>query len=171
MIGFVTGLPRCRTRWFADYLDGYDGVTAYHEALCGLNTKRAFYHKMERPGHVINSDSGLYITDFQQRWPDAPTVIIERDMADVYASLCELFGRSGLPEPNMTFLAMQKIKIDQLKGLRVAFEDINERLEEITEYLGITYDPDYAVRMAYENRQMPVLKTNINSYQIWNAYS
>lgn len=169
---FITGLPRCRTKWFAEYFSGIDGVFCYHEVLNGLRSKEDFYHAMTAPGFdfIGNSDSGLYITDFADRWPDAPVVIIDRDVNEVFESLTRYFREQGYPDPNYDFLLEQKQAVEALGGFRVAYEDINKRLPEIHDYIGIPFDDGYAGQVADENLQIPVLNTDVDSYLLWRDF-
>jgi hypothetical protein len=164
MRGFITGLPRSRTKWFAEYFDGIPGITGYHEPLNGMKTKQDFYNLVDN-GCII-SDSGLFITDFQDRY-DLPTVIIERDIDDVYESLKVYFDDQGYPEPSYAFLQQQQAAVDKLSGLRVAYDDIDASMESIHAHLGIPYSPEYAERMALSNLQIPVLITDVGSYELW----
>jgi len=164
MSGFITGLPRSRTKWFADYFDGIPGVTAYHEPLNGLRSKREFYDIVDRGGIIV--DSGLLITDFQERY-NLPTVIIERDIDAVFDSLCRYFEAQGLPLPNRLSLDLIKEGVDALQGLRIAFEDIDARMAEIHRHLGVPFDAEYAARMAGDNRQVEQLQVNTDSWLLW----
>ena len=166
---FIASLPRTRTHWLAQYFNGMPGVTCYHELLNGLHTKQAFYDAMEAPGEIGNSDSGLFLTDFQERWPDAPTLIVERPVEDVYSSLCAYFEQQGHPRPSMQFLMQQKRIVDSLKGLRIQYSELDKRLSDIHQYFGIPFDEVYAKRMAKINLQIPVLTTDIDSYKLWGV--
>ena len=163
--GFITGYPRSRTRWFADYFDGIDGVTAYHEPLNGMRSKREFYDLVET-GCIV-SDSGLFITDFQERYPSIPTLVIERDIDDVYQSLCVYFDEQGFPEPSMEYLVHQREALSNIQGLRVNFNDINERLPEINAYFNVPYNDNYAQMMITKNLQIPVLTVTQESFELW----
>ena len=168
MIGFVTGLPRTRTYWFSQYFDGLPGVTAYHEALNGCHTKEEFYRRMEDPaGHVINCDSGLCVTDYQEKWPSAPVVVIRRDVDQVYASLSRFFMKMGQPMPSYWFLKEQEEVVAKTPGLHVAFDEINCHLPRIHEYLGIPFDPDHASNMVEQKLNMPELVVDVESYLLW----
>lgn len=127
---FVTGLPRSRTSWFSLYLD------CEHDLL-GRVTRAQFYEQMPRLNGL--SDSGLMFTDFQDRW-DAPTVIIERDPFTVMQSMAAL---GGIPQELMDDGLH---RLSKLKGLRVGFHEIDGRLKEITEYLGVRWDAKRAER-------------------------
>lgn len=168
MIRFITGLPRCRTKWFAEYFDGIDGVEAEHEPLCGLRTKQEFYDIVE--SGVISSDSGLFLTDFQERYPEAKTVIIERNAEDVYESLCEFFEEQGYPHPSFRFVLKQQAALSKMTGLRVPFERIDASMPAIHAYLGIPYDKGYHSRMQVQNLQIPVLIPDVESYELWASF-
>ena len=163
--GFITGFPRSRTRWMADYFDGIHGVTAYHEPLNGLRSKEEFY-KIVETGCII-SDSGLFITDFQERYPSIPTLIIERDIDDVYQSLCVYLDDQGFPKPPMEYLVTQQEELVKMSGWRVSFDDINERLPEINAYFNVPYSDDYAQMMIANNLQIPVLTVTPESFKLW----
>jgi len=160
MRGFITGLPRSRTHWFAQYFDGIEGVTAHFEPLNGMRSKQAFYDLVET-GCII-SDSGLYITDFERF--GLPTVIIERDIGAVYESLLRVFGRL-----NYSILEDQAAKLAKLSGLRVPFEDINARMEEIHNYLGVPFNAEYADRMVGLNLQVSEIAGDVESFELWAA--
>lgn len=168
MIGFITGLPRSRTKWFAEYFDGIDGVDAYHEPLNGIKSRQEFYD-LVKEGCVV-SDSALFITDFQDAFPDVPTVIIERDIDEVFDSLCAYFDEQGYPKPSYEFLVHQKEAVDQLEGLRIPYNEIDSRLEEIHSHLGIPYNEEYAQRVASENLQIPILIADSESYLVWEGF-
>ena len=163
---FIAGMPRCRTYWFSQYLSAHEGVTCHHEALNGPTTKQAFYDLMEAPGCVGNSDSGLFVTDFQQRWPDAPTVILLRDPDEVTQSLCKLLGVEVSPK-----MARHQFKAAMnLKGLPVWYQDIDARIEEIHAHLGITFDQKMYNKFKGKNLQIPEMKVCLDSYLLWDAY-
>lgn len=169
MIGFVTGLPRSRTYWFSQYLGGIPGVCAYHEALNGCLSKGHFYGLMERKdyAHVIDCDSGLVVSDYDKKWPDAPVVVIRRDPDEVFDSLCRFFEEQGYPHPNYEFLMAQEEAIEATQGLHVAFAEINCHLPAIHEHLGIPYDAEYAESMTEQVLNMPKLEVDVNSYLLW----
>ncbi len=131
---FVTGHPRSRTFWFAQYLSAAGGacgreVVCHHEFLSRCTTRERFYNEMNLPGRG-NSDCGLILTDFQSVWPSAPTLIVQRDIDEVVVSL----HRLGVTDV-WTALKMAQHRLDRLKGLHVPYWEINERLEEIHTYL------------------------------------
>jgi hypothetical protein len=77
-----------------------------------------------------NSDTGLLLTNFQELYPDVPTVIIHRNVDDVVKSLV-----TGGAMADKRLLTGLQNKAKSLNGLHVRFEDINERMPEIYRYL------------------------------------
>ena len=165
---FIASPPRTRTYWLAQYFDGLPGVTCFHELLNGMESREQFYEIMECNGQIGDSDSGLFMTDFQDRWPDAPTLIVERDTGDIAASLRSYLEGQGLPEVPQDILEDHQAKIGDLAGLRVPFEDLDNRLPEVHYYFGIPYIEEYARHMAGTRLELPKLVIGGNSYQNWN---
>lgn len=120
---FITGLPRSRTAWFAAFMTATGHLCA-HELLKQCQSRDVFYKTM-RYRNCGNSDCGLVLTDFQKKFPHAPTLIIHRDGAsEPVSGMAKALGR--------------------LKGLHVKFDEINGNIETICTHLtGIT--PDSAV--------------------------
>ncbi len=142
----ITGLPRSRTKWFSEYFTAC-GYPCAHEGINGCASLDEYDNKMKN--YDGNSDSGLAFYPF-----DGKTVIIDRDYDQVLRSLYPYFG-----DVNLILL---KQKINELKGLRIKFEDINNRLKEIHEYcVGSTYNKEIAYRYKKMNIQV-----NMKSYQI-----
>ena len=128
---FVTGLPRSRTAWFAAFLPNCS-----HEGLKWLEKRSDFDKLMTRYDGL--SDSVLMLTDFQQRFPGCKTLIIERPVDEVIESLGVLgFGSED-------FVKWCDTRLSAIPGLRVAFNDIDERLPEICHFLGVPYDEQRA---------------------------
>lgn len=127
---FIVALPRSRTAWLANFFTSGD-VFCYHEALNGCHSADDFKEKMSLSRtHVGNADCGLPFVPFQKWYPEANTVIIERPVSDVLTSLCKLFP--GTDVSAVVYAA--KERMDTLQGLRVPFDEIDERLEEIWDY-------------------------------------
>ena len=165
MIGFITGMPRSRTHWFAEYFSHY--CPAYHEPLNGIKSKKEFYKLVD--GGCIVSDSGLFITDFESRW-NVPTLVIDRPLIDVQNSLNNYFERQGLEKPSGELLARQYAEVKKIKGKRVNFSDINEKLKEITNFFGFDYDEDYSNKFMAVNSQVKELKADAQSYLLWDKF-
>jgi len=160
---FITGLPRSRTAWFAFYFNQVPGVECVHEMLNICTSKEQFYQSMEVDGIVGNSDSGLFISDFQQRWPNAPVVIIERPLEDVRTSLRNI----GLPVPH-GLLERAQVRIDALDGFRVAFGDIDAKLKDIHEWLvPVPFDARVANDAIDINCQLKEITGSVEAYRVW----
>jgi len=131
---FITGLPRSRTAWMAAFLTGGD-VLCHHELMKFCPTRECFYQAFRHPKvRIGNSDSGLPLTEFQRVFPDAPTVIIERDIEDVYRSLHDI----GIPIEMRWLVDMQE-RIAGLNGMRVEFDNLDRQLADICNHIGLPY--------------------------------
>ena len=164
--GFITGLPRSRTHWFAEYFSHY--CPSYHEPTNGILSKDELYQMIDN--QCVISDSALFITDVFERYPNVPVVVIERDTDDVWESLCDYFESQGLPTPSYDFLLKQKTAVDQIKGLRVSFDEINGRLPEITRHFGFEYDEEWGEALKGVNSQVLKLTANPESYDLWGVF-
>lgn len=96
------------------------------------------------PSELIigNSDSGLPLMNLEILFPDAPVVIIHRKFIDVMHSTMESIGINNPPQEMIDMLNRIHERMRYLKGLHVQFEDINARMEEICEWVGIEYRED-----------------------------
>ncbi len=148
---FIAALPRSRTAWFASYFDGLPGVTCHHELTAQVATRGEFYRAMEWPGCIGNADCSLPLTDFQERWPDAPTVVIHRPIDDVALSL----QRLGLYHPGLdSILQHEQGVLAALRGVHIAFDSIDERLEDLHRHLvRAPFDASYAETVKRKNIQ------------------
>ena len=124
----ITGLPRSRSAWFSAYLSN-GNVRCYHEA---------FYNRIALNGyeHVGTADCGyLLVPDLVKALGEHKLVIIHRDPKDVAESVAAV----GLPD-EIGFLPELAEMLEKLSGLHIGYNDIDERLEEMHEYLDIPYD-------------------------------
>jgi hypothetical protein len=118
----------------AAFLSGGD-VICHHEFIKHCTTREVFYRGLRHPEYRVGeSSSGLIVTDFQKEFPKSPTVIIERNPEEVHASLEDL----GLPAP-MHMIDDWQSKLDQLTGMRVPFDHLDDLLPEVCQYLGLRY--------------------------------
>jgi len=113
---------------------------------------------------VGDASSILPYSDFQDWYPHAPTVIIERDIDEVNQSLKLCI------DPNHDFRGqlfnMQKY-LSTLHGLRVRYEEINDRLEEIHQYLNIPFYQSRAEHYIDINIQLQNFTVDIPSWRFW----
>jgi len=135
----ITGLPRSRTAWFAAYLTQGD-VLCYHEA---------FYNNLPLEGapYVGTADCGYALKDWGIG--EHKLVVIHREPESVASSMRAI----GL-EDRFGYLPVLAEKLYKLDGLHVDFNEINERLEEIHDYLGLPgYDKKRAELFSTMNIQ------------------
>jgi len=91
---YITGLPRSRTAWFANFFT-YGDSFCYHEAskFWVHNKSLASVMSGADTRYVGNSDSGLllYFDEIIRDAPSAKWVIIKRDKNEVEKSLKRIF--------------------------------------------------------------------------------
>lgn len=126
---YITGLPRCRTAWFANLFTGRDSF-CFHEAL----SKYGFIP--DRPDKYV----GTAETDYSVI-PEGRTLIVLRDPQECLDSVFEYFD---VPEDyncplvrdallNGFEIAYNRLKL--MNGLHVEYDQIDMRLYEIWEFL------------------------------------
>lgn len=124
---FITGLPRSRTAWLANFLTFKDSF-CFHDGMqyCSpeMGLKMLFEHRQEK--HVGNSDSSIpfYIDKIPEVFPDAKFVIVKRDFNDVEASLNKVMGFDSAPLLRLCneYLTMMEKKVE---CLTVTFDELN----------------------------------------------
>jgi len=130
----ITGLPRSRTAWFAAYLTNGD-TFCHHEAI--------FHGKsmdLEGYANVGNSDSGYVLRpQWATEQDDHRIVVIHRDIDEVRASLAAV----GVFDAWDLLLDCAS-KLDDLKGMHMNFGQVDEKLEDICNFIGVPYDHDRA---------------------------
>lgn len=148
---FITGLPRSRTSWFASFMSSGD-VFCHHEALNGCKSKEEFYQKLNLPYRIVgNSDCGLAYTDFQKL--NAPTLIIHRDKEEVVESLV----KAGICDRSViNVLTDLELRLFDLNGLHVPFNEIDSRIREIYHYLTGEFPDENRIRLFSNMRIQPI---------------
>jgi len=143
---FILGLPRSRTAWLANFLT-YDGFFCHHEALDGCLTEYEYVEKVRGSG---DASTATMLVDLEAYFPHAPKLIIERDVERSIEYGIEVFG-IDMSE----YLYQLKERLDSVKGLRIHFDDIDEHLGVIWEYLtGTPCDMDRANMLKNMNVQV-----------------
>ncbi len=127
---YITGLPRSRTAWFSAYLTTGQ-VYCHHELAGKVKTLEDYESEMARAQFTGNSDCSHTMAKVKS----AKTLIIRRPMKDVYYSLKKINLDVSLVD-----LALYNTLLDNLDGWQIEYGDINNKLEEIHDYLGL---PDY----------------------------
>lgn len=97
---FITGLPRSRTAWMANFLT-WGNSFCHHDALrleCSVAGLRKQIERC-RAWYVGDSDSGLmwFAEDIVKAWPDARWVLIRRPMQECLESYQNYFPRHPYP--------------------------------------------------------------------------
>jgi hypothetical protein len=116
---FITGLPRSRTAWLANWLT--TGETfCYHDGLSGCASLDAFDRKLAAHPICGDSDSGLafFWEPLRKAYPDAQWAIVRRDPLFVAASLVRMTPYEGTanltPTAAEEFVAEASARLDKL---------------------------------------------------------
>ena len=158
---FITGLARSRTAWFANYFSTGE-VFCYHEAMNNVTCKDDYWDRMNcpEPLHVGNSDSGLCMGGYIE---GCPLVIIERDLDEVEDSLV----KKGFPGCRSVLEEAQKA-LDKMVGLRIPFDHINSRLEEIHAACVTTpFDERRAEQLINLKVELNEIIPDVKSARVW----
>lgn len=152
---FVIGLPRSRTAWLANFLT-HQGNFCYHEGMNGCPTIQDYKNKLGKAKG--DSSTGLMLLDMNKEFPKAPKVIID---SDVEASI--EFAKEVYNVDNPEYFYGLQEKLNEIEGLHIKFEDINDRLEDIWKHLiGTGYDADRAELL----KEMNIQTTNYYDYDM-----
>lgn len=136
---FITGFPRSRSAWLANFLT-YKDSFCFHDAIqhCWADPKKLrelFNEVPER--YVGNSDSGIafYIDSILENFPDSKFVIVKRDFADVEASLSKIMGFNTEPLLRLCQEHLAKME-EKVSPLIVTFDELNtvEGCEKVWAY-------------------------------------
>lgn len=123
----ILGLPRSRTAWLANFMTSQD-IFCSHEGLNGCVTLQQYKDKFTL--NSGDSNTGLALFDFEDQFKDFKKVIIDNT---IDASVKFALTHYGVDTTEtMTVLSE---RLSSLDGLHVAFNDINDRLEEIWDYI------------------------------------
>lgn len=126
MTFFVTGLPRSRTAWLANFLT-YDDQFCYHEGLNGCSSIDEYKDKVKDKG---DSNTGLMMFDFKDHFPDSKVIVIDSSVDKSIEFSKSVFG------VDLTDIMVKgKTRLDSINGLHININDINDRLKEIWEYV------------------------------------
>jgi len=143
----VLGLPRSRTAWLANFLT-FDGQFCYHEGMNGCKSINEYKVKMKGKG---DSNTGIMFFDYESHFPSVKTIIID---SDVNKSI--EFGINVFNADNNSIDLLKKIKLrlDNIDGLHINLEDINDRLNDIWDFVSpIKFNKDRADMLVKMNIQ------------------
>jgi len=164
----VLGLPRSRTAWLSNFLT-YGDVTCTHEGLNGCNTLQEYKEKFtNRSG---DSNTGLALFDFEEQFLDFKTIIIDNTIDASVKFAKEHYGADVAYTMNTL-----KDRLSSLDGLHVQYNDINNQLQEIWDYVSndqfnekratslINFDIQIMKPYHMDHQAMFELRKNTNAY-------
>jgi hypothetical protein len=131
---FILALPRSRTAWLANLFTTGE-VFCFHDAsrMVQYDLPSVLRHSPETATYVGDSDNGLALFPHALKdFPNAPIVVVERDAAEVRASLGKLASHQRLPREYLD--QMTELTWDRLQSVRtlpqckmvVAYEDLDD---------------------------------------------
>ena len=137
---FITGLPRSRTAWLANFLT-YRESFCYHEAIRDVNSLDDLKKLLSNPKYKYmgSSDSSLplFAEKVMNMFPDSKLVVVERDIVKVKKSLNKLFSEHdeihNMLKMNMNALGKLKSKYSHLLIQYESLDDVNV-CKELWEY-------------------------------------
>ena len=133
---FVVGLPRSRTAWLANFLT--KDRLCYHEGFDNCHTIQEYKDKLGTDKG--DSSTGLMLLNMHEEFPDSPIVVIENDFKKVADYAYKTYGYY-----DKKFIEYLNDCLNNVDGLRIKFDDIDERLPEIWDHLiGTPYDLERA---------------------------
>ncbi len=149
---FLTGLPRSRTAWFAEFLPD-----CLHEGMEGCRSRHEYVQKLGLQG---DSSCALMYFPIADYFPEAPVVIVERDLDAVIDSLDSV----GLFNNRVYVMLIDSLKrLNAMPGTRVDFEHLD--LEEIWHILiGTELDYEHMARMDSINIQRVNYRPNVDAF-------
>ena len=134
---FITGLPRSRTAWLANYFS-YGNTVCLHDLLHRLTI-------YEIGGRILKTGCAnggyadpallLYWEAILEDVPAAKWLIVERDIEDVARTWDQVIGQDSTPELYAYKQTLEGLKRRAGRVLTVEFEDLNSRLDEIERFL------------------------------------
>lgn len=132
----IAGLPRSRTAWLSVFMS-QSGVYFHHEALNGCHSIAEYKEKVKGCG---DSSTGLISSGLTD---NCKLVIINK--TDDQIKRCIEWCDSEFNVNSKSFILAENEKLKKLNGLHINQSDINERLQDIWEYLVDTpWDDKYA---------------------------
>ncbi len=135
---FITGLPRCRSAWFANYLT-YGNTFCWHDGFDGAQDFDGFKERMEfgKFENVGNSDPAnlLFWEEISFWYPKSKWVVIRRPFEDVVESCAEF----GFERPLLESYWDRLIALENaLDPLVVKFNELGPVIvKEVADYLGV----------------------------------
>lgn len=137
----ITGLPRSRSAWFANFLT-YGDSMCFHDGFHGLDSIDEFPRVLEGFSVAGNSDPAnlLFWPKIREWFPDAPWVVIRRPFEEVLMSCNRILKVSGVELAKMrTFM---DDLTDVVNPMIVDFHQITPRVaRNVADYVGVDAGP------------------------------
>ena len=135
---FITGLPRSRTAWLANYLT-WGSSLCLHDVYATLDTPHLMPDHLEKAQsesgvqHIGVSDPALllFASDVIHEFPHAPWVVIKRDHKEVVASCEKAFGTVSAKA--LEIMARELDRVQEHAALVVPFDRVTEMADQIGE--------------------------------------
>jgi hypothetical protein len=152
----IIALPRSRTTWLANFLTT-EKTFCFHDPLAEMYSyKEVLNLNTDRLTGIADTGIGWFDTSIF----DCRKLIIERPVSDVNKEMSSLLGQ----EIDLTPLWAN---MQRIEALRVPFDQINERLEEIWTYCTeLPYDAlraEYLINMNVQVIELPLNAERLNS--------
>ncbi len=164
----ILGLPRSRTAWLANFMTT-DDIFCSHEGLNGCHTLQEYKNKFKP--NSGDSNTGLALFDFENQFKEFKIVVIENT---IDASVNFSLDNYGVDITEVMTVLQERLL--SLRGLHIPFQDINDRLEEIWNYLTpkqfnesrtemlINFDVQIRDLSLMDQKAMMILRENTNAY-------
>jgi hypothetical protein len=125
-IATIVGMPRSRTYWFSKLLTEGD-VHCFHDY-------HAYNYPIPLRKHLFNSSFTPWLPH------TGKIVVIERDRREAQESFLNFVENPDYRHIESIFDACETSLKDMDAGLRIDYNDVNERLPEIIDYIGLECD-------------------------------
>jgi hypothetical protein len=141
--GTVVGLPRSRTYWFSQLLT-YGDNHCFH---C-----YPIYDKEVPEGKVLFNS-----TCYPYEGIEGKLVIIERDVPEAVSSFMKFAENTPkhFDKKLHRYAVRMSRELRQAKGLHIKYNEINERLPEILDYLNVNLPDEWVAKCLDTNMQSP----------------
>ncbi|VAX07955.1 hypothetical protein MNBD_ALPHA03-1277 [hydrothermal vent metagenome] len=154
---FIIGLPRSRTAWLANFMT-HNGEYCHHEGMNGCRSMEEYKDKIGGDG---DSNTCMMMFDLKKHFPYRKILIIESDPKKTERYIMENLDLDGAD-----WVSKAIAQMDKLDGFRVHFDNINNRLRQIWEYLSdAPYDAKRGNMIKNLNVQSNIQDMDIKSAQ------
>lgn len=168
---FITGLPRIRSAWLANWLTWADSF-CFHDVFSLVNSLKelSVLFQSQPVPFVGASDPAIlfFWKSLVEKWPKSKWVVIKRDSADSRASLEKASGNRFEPNRFDDMQTQQDNLIEAINPMVVEFEDLNlSQANRIAEYCipGFSQPETRKIQLSRLNIQIhpPTLRSDLES--------